>query len=89
MFAGDWVFEVAGVFEASRPMDGNWFLLHWDQLDQAQPDKGTVGLILTRVEPSRAVAIAKQIDQVFAAREFKTISTVSEMPPEAPGREPR
>ncbi len=81
IYPGDWQFEIAGLYTATRKsVDRSTLWFHWDYLNDALSDsrKDQIGWISTRVrDPSRAADISKAIDTTFDEMEVPTL-TMSE-----------
>jgi len=70
-----WEFTLDGIYDgAEEGTDTTNFLFHYKFLDETRPfAKGMVGWYIIRInDPSRAAAIAEQIDNVFANSFYET-----------------
>jgi putative ABC transport system permease protein len=81
IYPGDWQFEVAGIYSATRKsMDRTSFFFHYDYLNEwAKANRPTgadqVGWIASRVQKgNRAAEVAKQIDRHFDTQDIQTMS---------------
>jgi putative ABC transport system permease protein len=81
IFPGDWEFNIAGIYKASRKsIDDSEFLFHWDYLNDSLTgeQKDQIGWLSIRVTDSaRSAEISKAIDRVFDERDTQTV-TMSE-----------
>jgi putative ABC transport system permease protein len=78
IFAGDWEFHVAGVYEATRKsIDPSQFLFHWDYLNDSVPPRARdqVGWIVSRVaDPGRTADVSVALDRAFEEKDVQTLS---------------
>jgi len=77
IWAGDWEFNVAGIYEGSRPdADTTGMFFRADYLEEnRQFGKGTVGWYVVKLrDPGDAVRITKAIDALFANSPFETLT---------------
>ena len=82
IYPGDWVFNVSGVYTATRrtTLDRQQFLFHWDYLDASLPEdrRDRIGWIISRIDdPEHAAAVSRSIDTQLGERETPTL-TLSE-----------
>ncbi|MFO0774369.1 MAG: FtsX-like permease family protein [Nitrospiraceae bacterium] len=73
LYPGAWELSVSGIYRGAKPgVDENWLLLRWDHMNerrvQVEPDRaGTAGWYIVQIaDPSRAAAIAQDIDRLFS-----------------------
>ena len=79
IFAGDYQFELVGIYEATRKsVDRSQFLFHWDYMNESLPEgmpRDEIGWIISRVAPGRSAAeTSVQIDGYFDEKEIQTLS---------------
>jgi putative ABC transport system permease protein len=77
IWTGDWEFNVAGIYEGSRPdADTSGMFFRADYLEEnRQFGKGTVGWYVVKLrDPADAVRITKAIDALFANSPFETLT---------------
>jgi putative ABC transport system permease protein len=81
IFPGDWQFEIAGIYTATRKsVDRSTFYFHYDYLNEwlkeTRPSAANqVGWIVSRVDKSqRPVEVAKAIDAHFDSADIQTMS---------------
>ncbi|RPJ01833.1 MAG: FtsX-like permease family protein [Candidatus Aminicenantes bacterium] len=77
IWAGDWEFNIAGIFEGSRPdADTTGMFFRADYLEEnRQFGKGTVGWYVVKLrDPGDAVQVTKAIDALFANSPFETLT---------------
>jgi putative ABC transport system permease protein len=77
IWAGDWEFNVAGIYEGSRPdADTTGMFFRADYLEEnRQFGKGTVGWYVVKLrDPADAVRVTKAIDALFANSPFETLT---------------
>ncbi len=83
IYAGDWEFEVSGIYTAERrSVDRSTFWFHWNYLNDdprvVPSAKDQVGWIVARIDdPSQAARISKDLDDHFAEEDVQTL-TMSE-----------
>jgi len=70
IFPGVWEFNLRAIYTGARPQDDtSQFWLRYDNLEEGAPEwfRGTVGwYVVTVVDPERAAAVVKAIDDGFA-----------------------
>jgi putative ABC transport system permease protein len=77
IWTGPWEFNVAGIYEGSRPeVDTSGLLFRFDYLEERrQFGKGTVGWYVVKLaNPDDAVKVTKTIDDAFANSPFETLT---------------
>ena len=77
IWTGDWEFNVAGIYEGSRPdADTTGMFFRADYLEEnRQFGKGTVGWYVVKLRnPADAVRVTKAIDALFANSPFETLT---------------
>jgi putative ABC transport system permease protein len=77
IWTGDWEFNVAGIYEGSRPdADTTGMFFRADYLEEnRQFGKGTVGGDVVKLrDPADAVRVTKAIDALFANSPFETLT---------------
>jgi len=77
IFAGQWEFNIRGIFDGKRPQDDTTFmLLRYERLEeQVEFVKGNVGWYIVKVkDPNRSEGIAKAVDRLFANSAFETLT---------------
>jgi putative ABC transport system permease protein len=77
IWPGTWEFNVAGVYDGSRPdFDTSAFLFHYDLLEETRPfGKGTVGWYVVQLDdPEAAVRVSAAIDERFANSPYETLT---------------
>lgn len=77
IFAGNWGFNIRGVYDGARPADDTTaFLFRHDYLEERrETGSGLVGWYIASVgDPNQAVAVAKAIDEPFANSAYETRS---------------
>ncbi|HVN30399.1 MAG TPA: FtsX-like permease family protein [Thermoanaerobaculaceae bacterium] len=77
IWPGPWEFNVAGIYDGSRPdVDTTQLLFRFDYLEERrQFGKGTVGwYVLKLANPDDAVTISKKIDDLFANSPYETLT---------------
>jgi len=77
IWAGSWEFNVAGVYDGSRPeADTSGMFFRDDYLEEQRAfGKGTVGWYVVKlINPDDAVQITKAIDGLFANSPFETLT---------------
>ncbi len=81
IYAGDWPFEIVGIYSAARKsIDRSQFLFHWEYMNESMPERrrDLIGWIVARIDdPGRGADISAKIDSVFDVRDAQTI-TMSE-----------
>ncbi len=81
IYPGDWIFDVSGIYTASRrSLDQSQFLFHWDYLNETLQggDRDKVGWIVARVSNSAgSAALSQEIDRAFEVMDEPTL-TMSE-----------
>jgi putative ABC transport system permease protein len=81
IYPGDWEFDIAGVYTATRKsVDRSTLWFHWSYLDQSLPEsrRDLFGWAATRIEdPGRGAEIAAAIDRIFDDKDAQTV-TMSE-----------
>jgi putative ABC transport system permease protein len=81
IYAGDWTFNVDGIYTASRKsFDQSSMMFHWDYINEAMSGtrKDQIGWIVSRVKDAgRGPALSAQIDKVFDLQDNQTL-TMSE-----------
>jgi len=77
IWPGTWEFNVAGIYDGSRPdVDTSTFLFRHDLLEETrQFGKGTVGWYVVRLDdPDDAVRVSAAIDEKFANSPYETLT---------------
>jgi putative ABC transport system permease protein len=81
IFPGDWVFNVDGIYTATRKsFDQSSFIFHWDYLNETLDGrrKDQIGWVVTRVEDGKSGAeVSAAIDKIFDQYDNQTL-TMSE-----------
>ena len=81
IYPGDWEFNIAGVYKASRKsIDASEFIFHWDYLNDTLTgeQKDQIGWVTSRVvDGTRSAEVSKAIDRIFDERDTQTV-TMSE-----------
>jgi putative ABC transport system permease protein len=77
IWPGAWEFNIAGIYDGSRPdVDTTQLLFRFDYLEERrQFGKGTVGWYVVKLaNPDDAVTISKKIDNQFANSPYETLT---------------
>ncbi len=81
IYPGDWEFQIAGIYTASRKsIDRSTFWFHYDYLNEWARERNPraadqIGWIVSRIDdPSQSARIAKDIDRHFEERDIQTLS---------------
>jgi len=78
IYPGDWQFDISGIYTATRAsVDRSTVWFQYKYMNEGQPARlqDRIGWIMARVDdPSRATAIAQQIDKHFEERDIQTLS---------------
>ncbi|MDB4974602.1 MAG: putative transport system permease protein, partial [Myxococcaceae bacterium] len=81
IYPGDWVFNVDGVYTATRKsFDQSSFIFHWDYMNESLKDtrKDQIGWVVTRVKEGKSGAdVSAAIDRIFDQYDTQTL-TMSE-----------
>jgi putative ABC transport system permease protein len=80
IYAGDWQFNVDGIYTTTRPFDRSQFFFHWDYLNESVPERlrERIGWITSRIDdPKRGAEVSAAIDKVFDEKDVQT-ATMSE-----------
>lgn len=77
---GAWEFNVRGIYDGADGVDLTQMFFRYDYFDENRTEgKGLVGWYITRVDdPSRAVELAAQFDQMFANSPAETKTTTEQ-----------
>ena len=77
---GAWEFNVRGIYDGADGLDLTQMFFRYDYFDENRTEgKGLVGWYITRVDdPSRAVELAAQFDQMFANSPAETKTTTEQ-----------
>jgi putative ABC transport system permease protein len=78
IFPGEWQFEIAGIYEATRKsIDNSTFVFHWSYYNENVPPRARdqIGWVVSRVsDPKKAAEAAVAIDKAFEDRDTQTLS---------------
>jgi putative ABC transport system permease protein len=81
IFPGDWTFNVAAVYTASRKsFDQSSLIFHWDYLNESLKDtqRDQIGWVVSRIDDAgRGADVSTAIDRIFDQYDVQTI-TMSE-----------
>lgn len=77
IFAGDWTFNLVGIYEGSKPNDDlTQFWFRWDFLNESLPPgytEGLVGWYAVKIDAgAEMVEVCKRIDERFANSAYET-----------------
>jgi len=81
IFAGDWEFNVDGIYIATqKSVDRSQLIFHWAYLNERLPERGKdlVGWVISRIDnPSRSAELTVAVDKLFDEKDVQT-TTMSE-----------
>ena len=81
IFAGDWEFNVDGIYIATqKSVDRSQLLFHWSYLNERLPERGKdlVGWVISRIDnPARSAELTVAVDKLFDEKDVQT-TTMSE-----------